>query len=84
MNLYASTVLADHYDDFHHAGWFPWPIFLIIPLIFWATFVFFAVTGRRRFRGRTGESTLRDTYAKGEIDETEYRTRLAVLRETRR
>jgi len=30
------------------------------------------------------ERTLRDAYAKGEVNEAEYRERLAVLRETRR
>ena len=35
-------------------------------------------------RGRGGERTLRDAYAKGEVNEAEYRERLAVLRETRR
>ena len=38
----------------------------------------------RRWRGRQGERTLRDAYAKGEVNEAEYRERLAVLRETRR
>ena len=37
----------------------------------------------RRVRGRGGEHTLRDAYAKGEVNESEYRERLAVLRETR-
>ena len=39
---------------------------------------------RPRWRGRQGERTLRDTYAKGEVSEAEYRERLAVLREIRR
>ena len=39
---------------------------------------------RPRGRGRQGERTLRDAYAKGEVSEAEYRERLAVLRETRR
>ena len=30
----------------------------------------------RHFRGRQGERTLRDTYAKGDVDEAEYRERL--------
>jgi putative membrane protein len=62
---------------------FPWP-FLIIPLIFWATFIFFVVTARRRYRGRSGEGTLRQAFARGEVTEDEYRARLAVLQETRR
>ena len=35
-------------------------------------------------RGRGGERTLRDAYANGEVNESEYRERLAVLRDTRR
>ena len=42
--------------------------------------------GRRRawWRGRPGEGTLADVFARGEIDEAEYRTRLDVLRGTRK
>lgn len=91
MNIYAhpETIAfladyynADHYND--HNGWFPWPLFLLIPLVFWATFVFFGIGARRRWHGRSGEGTLRDSFARGEITETEYRARLAVLKETRR
>lgn len=86
MNIYsgpeAVTFLADHYRD--HGGWFPWPLFLLIPLIFFATFVFLAVTARRRWQGHSGEGVLRDTFARGDINETEYRARLAVLKETRK
>jgi putative membrane protein len=74
MNIYASHETVT---------FFPWP-FLLIPLIFWATFVFFVMTARRRFRGRSGESTLRHAFATGEVTEAEYRDRLAVLKETRR
>ena len=38
----------------------------------------------RARRGVHGIRTLRDAYAKGEVNEAEYRERLAVLRETRR
>jgi putative membrane protein len=38
----------------------------------------------RAYRGNHGIRTLRDAYAKGEVNEAEYRERLAVLRETRR
>jgi putative membrane protein len=62
----------------------PGPWFLIFPLLFWTAIVLLFVVGRRRILGRQGEGTLRDTYARGEISEAEYRERLAVLRETRR
>jgi len=61
-----------------------WPLF---PL-FWIAFIFviFGVLGRfgrrRWHRGSyAGESRLAERYAAGEIDESEYRERLAVLRE---
>ena len=62
----------------------PGPWFLVFPLLFWTAVVLFFVFGRRRRLGRQGEGTLRDAYARGEVSESEYRARLAVLRETRR
>ncbi|MEZ2389872.1 SHOCT domain-containing protein [bacterium RCC_150] len=64
-----------------------WPFFLLIPL-FWilviGAFIFF---GRRAWRrnhylaaNQGAEAVLRERYARGEIDETEYRQRLEVLR----
>ena len=77
-----TTVLAnnDHWDGPGH--W--WPIF---PLI-WLAFIIFLVAmcgrfGRRRWHSGSyaGESRLAERFAAGEIDESEYRDRLAVLRE---
>ncbi len=72
-----ALMLATH--DHH---WFPW--FPLIPLAFFALFfTVFVVFGRRRcraFPGRTGESVLAERYARGEIDETEFRQRRDVLR----
>ena len=67
------------------AGFSPW--FLLLPL-FWilviGLLIFFARrTWRRNHEwdtARGGESVLRERYARGEIDETEYRQRLEVLR----
>lgn len=72
-------------------GWW----FLLIPL-FWITFfvILFAVFGRRwrraavesgygpygRTPARQAEATLAERFAKGDIDETEFRARLEVLR----
>ncbi len=79
--LQTLTVLADDADRW---GGGPGPWFLLFPLLFWTTLVVvFVVFGRRRWRGRSGESTLADVFARGEITEAEYRTRLAVLREKR-
>lgn len=77
-----TTFLAEHGPRFAEHAWNPW--FLLIPLTFWTLVIVGIVFTVRRFRGRQGERTLRDAYAKGEVDEAAYRERLAVLRETRR
>ncbi|WP_456845228.1 SHOCT domain-containing protein [Cellulomonas sp. P5_C6] len=70
-------------------GWGPGPWFLLVPL-FWfgviALFFTFGARRRRRYwegegpRGTSGaRSVLAERYARGEIDETEYRARLEVL-----
>lgn len=60
-----------------------WPIF---PLMWFAFFIIGALifmrAGRRRW-ACTGETRLAERFAAGEIDETEYRERRAVLREDR-
>ncbi|MGA7205117.1 MAG: SHOCT domain-containing protein [Specibacter sp.] len=70
----------------HGGGWGgPW--FLISPL-FWLVLIgLFIFLGPRRWRrnhqwhqNQGAESVLRERYARGEIDETEYRARLEVLR----
>ena len=65
----------------------PGPWWPLIPL-FWIAFIivvfaFLGRFGRRRwYRGSyAGESRLAERYAAGEINEAEYRERLAVLRE---
>lgn len=68
-------------------GWGPGPWFLLFPL-FWFTLIalFFAFGARRHRRweserrGTGGARTvLAERYARGEIDESEYRARLEVL-----
>ncbi|MFG1797032.1 hypothetical protein [Nocardia sp. NPDC049149] len=76
----AMTFLADHYD-----GWHPWPFFWIFPLLFWIGFLAVVFFARRRFAGhQSGIGALRTAFAKGEITEDQYRSRLAVLREPKR
>nr|WP_240629930.1 SHOCT domain-containing protein [Specibacter cremeus] len=73
--------------DTFHAGWGPGPWLLLFPL-FWliviALFLIFGPLRWRRYRlehqHQGAESVLRERYARGEIDETEYRQRLGVLR----
>jgi putative membrane protein len=87
MNIYeitpaATTFLAEHGGRFADHEWSPW--FLVARLVFLAlviTAIWLIVRARR---GLHGIRTLRDAYAKGEVNEAEYRERLAVLKETRR
>jgi putative membrane protein len=62
-------------------GW--WIVFPILWFLLFATVVFLIARRARRGFGRplaTGEGVLGERYARGEIDEVEYRSRLAVLR----
>jgi putative membrane protein len=88
----ASTVtLADRHDG---PGWWP-----LIPLFWFTAFILFFFVAARlgwwgRRRGcfddrwhdasREGKTRLADRFAAGDIDEQEYRSRLAVLEETSR
>jgi putative membrane protein len=78
----ATTFLADATERWGGHGPGPW--FFLVPLTFWILVIAVIVYFARRRRGRRGEDTLRDAYAKGEVTEAEYRARLGVLRETRR
>ena len=74
-------LIANHWHD-HDGDWFPF--FPLIPLFFIGIWVFVIFTLRRRWAGsyghRSGESVLAERYARGEIDEGEYRQRRDVLR----
>jgi putative membrane protein len=78
----ATTFLADEYERWGNHGWHPW--FLVARLVFLALVITAVWLFVRARRGVHGIRTLRDAYAKGEVNEAEYRERLAVLRETRR
>jgi putative membrane protein len=78
----ATTFLADEYERWGNHGWHPW--FLVARLVFLAVVITAIWLFVRARRGVHGIRTLRDAYAKGEVNEAEYRERLAVLRETRR
>ena len=68
----------------HTGHWFLWPL---IPLLFWFLFIAFLVFVVRPRRARwwdgrrSGESVLAERFARGEIDEAEYRARRDVLRD---
>lgn len=91
----ATTAVATHYVGPWAAG-FGW-VFFLMP-VFWilviGLIIFLVTRGRRRMwaegaygppwaRGASAESTLSERFAKGDIDETEYRARLEVLRANR-
>jgi putative membrane protein len=78
----AAEVLAEG------GGWGPgawWPIFPIFWILFWGVLIFavFRFRARRWAGGPSGESVLAERYARGEINENEYRERLRVLKEHR-
>jgi len=83
----STQLLADHGDG---PGW--WPIFPLLWFLFFVGFAFFVIRmgvrrrascleDRRQEPRRAGETRLADRFAAGDIDEHEYRRRLAVLRE---
>jgi putative membrane protein len=77
----ATTFLAEEGERWGRHGWHPW--FLVVRLVFLALVITAVWLILRARRGIHGIRTLRDAYAKGEVNEAEYRERLAVLRETR-
>lgn len=73
-----------------HPGWGPggwWPLIPIAWAVFWTVVVLGAavVLSRRGagwHRQPSGAAVLAERYARGEIDEDEYRHRRAVLKES--
>ncbi len=80
MMAFLNTAVLAH-DRWGDDG--PWPWFPIIPLLFITLWVVVILTLRRRWQhcgARSGEQVLAERYARGEIDEDEYRARRSVLR----
>jgi putative membrane protein len=80
--MFTTLLLASH--DWHHHGhgaglWFLFPLLVIVAVLL-------LVRWRRPWHGGgpNGTSVLAERFARGEIDESEYRARLAVLRERKR
>ncbi|MCW3494716.1 SHOCT domain-containing protein [Microbacterium sp. SSM24] len=87
----ATALVATHFaGPWGFGWWFLIPLFWILLFV-----VIFAIFGRRwrraaaengygpygrRSPARQAETTLAERFAKGDIDETEYRARLEVLR----
>ena len=76
-----AQVLLAHGDG--RDGW--WPVFPLFWLLVVGAIVAAIVLSRRRNSAltgqRAGEARLAERFAAGEIDEQEYRTRRAVLKE---
>jgi len=77
MNTYTTLALLAHDRDWDGP---PWPFFPIIPILVIA--VIWLCVARRWWRNPrvSGEAVLAERYARGEIDEAEYRARRDVLR----
>lgn len=74
----AITFATEHWRDHDASRWFP-----LLPLLVVGLWVFVVVTVGRRWRPsdhRPGEDALAERFARGEIDEADYRTRRDVLR----
>jgi putative membrane protein len=76
-----------------HGPYGVFPFFWIFPLLWFLLAVTVIVLVSRRWRrtggpgwgpGASGESVLAERFARGDIDEVEYRARLEVLRSGRR
>ncbi len=83
MMMAAAEMLANHG---HAGGW--WPIFPLFWLLLWGVVIFALFRSKRglaRWRGGpSAESVLGERYARGEINENEYRDRLKVLKDVGR
>jgi putative membrane protein len=81
--MVAAEVLANHAHGGPGGWWFIFPLFWVL---FWGVviFAFFRARGRwgRWHAGQSGEGVLAERYARGEINEQEYRERLSVLKGT--
>jgi putative membrane protein len=81
--MVAAEVLANHAHGGPGGWWFIFPLFWVL---FWGVVIFAFFRARRWGRwhaGQSGEGVLAERYARGEINEQEYRERLSVLKGTR-
>jgi putative membrane protein len=77
MNAFSTLALLAHDRDWDGP---PWPFVPIIPILVIVTI--WLIASRRGWGNPrvSGESVLAERYARGEIDEPEYRARRDVLR----
>lgn len=80
MEVGTLVIAAQDHLAGHEGGWWALlPLFWFV-VIFGVIFVLRRGCRRRYHSGRAGESALGERFARGEIDEREYRERLDVLR----
>ncbi|QCR20167.1 hypothetical protein [Agrococcus sp. SGAir0287] len=86
----AAPALVEQLDRFGPGGGPLWFLRILIPLLWIGIIVAVVLLLRRSLRRRpfvhaaaAGEQALATRFANGEIDETEYRARLEVLRSER-
>ncbi|WP_157540947.1 SHOCT domain-containing protein [Microbacterium sp. XT11] len=93
-----AATAAEHLGHWGGAPFWPFFVFFPLTLLLIAGLIFALATRRRRAYGppwsqggwggsstpgRSAEQVLAERFAKGDIDETEYRARLEVLRANR-
>ena len=81
------------YGDGWGWGWGGWLLMTVVMVLFWAVVITAVVVGIRYLTGvphhraptapPRAEDLLAERYARGEIDDDEYRKRLTLLREHR-
>jgi putative membrane protein len=75
-------------------GWGGWIVMTVLMVVFWAVVITaivlairYASAGGQRTQGgsstKTAEDVLAERFARGEIDDEEYRRRMSLLREHR-
>ena len=69
------------WSDYWPMPMFFGPVIMIVSLIICMTMIFFMVRGgtMHRYRGRDAIDILRERYARGEINQTEYEERRRLL-----
>ena len=77
-------IASDHCHTYGHHGGPGFPFFPLVPILFLAVWILVfrtaAMRRRRLYPARAGEALLAERFARGEIDEPEYRQRRAALR----
>lgn len=87
------AVMYDGNNWMWHSGWSGWAVMTVLMVAFWAVVITLVVMAIRYLTAdrvhsagppaSQAQGLLAERYARGEIDDDEYRQRLALLREHR-